>query len=248
MKPDPAGTSLIATAQRAELLSQPLSETPDLQCLNPEAPIAITRRNLPHWEQAGCTYFITYRMADSLPAEKLRQLERERDLFCKQNPKPWDEATWRIYTQQFEGGVQQWLDAGHGSCVLEQSALRDIVAEGLHHFDGQRYQLGDYVIMPNHVHLLFTPAPGFEMKSLLHTWKSFSAKAMGKACAEAPTHFWQHETYDHIVRSPQQLAHYQNYIRENPAKAHLKPGTWTHWEKKVEQPAGLLKREPAACS
>jgi REP element-mobilizing transposase RayT len=104
------------------------------------------------------------------------------------------------------------------------------VVESFHYFDGQRYQLGDYVIMPNHVHVLMTPSPGFQLKPLLQTWKSFTAKKMQKLDTSVPVNFWQHESYDHIVRSPRQLSHYQNYIRENPSKACLKDGEWTHWE------------------
>ncbi len=195
----------------------------------PEAPIEKSQRDLPHWNQAGCIYFVTYRMGDSIPAEKLHELERERFLWLKQHPKPWNDATWTEYSKRFEGPVQQWLDAGHGSCVLRADELRDVVVESFHRFAGARYDLGDYVIMPNHAHVLVTPMEGFALKSILHTWKSFTAKAILKVCPEAPGHFWQHESYDHIVRSPKQLAHYQHYIRENPLNARLKEGSYTHW-------------------
>ena len=199
------------------------------KALNRGEPIEKTFRCLPHWEQAGCTYFITYRLADAMPAEKRRQWQAELDDWLALHPQPWDDATWREYTRTFEGEIQRWLDAGHGSCALKDPAIRRIVSDSFHHFDGQRYRLGDYVIMPNHVHVLFTPLPGHGMKELVTAWKRFTGHAILTKTGHPPP-FWQLESYDHIVRSGRQLAHYQNYIRENPAKAHLNPNQWTHYE------------------
>ncbi len=189
-----------------------------------------TRAFLPHWEQSGCTYFVTWRMADSVPMEKLRQWQHDRSTWVISHPKPWDEETWKEFGRRFEGRMQEWLDLGEGSRFLANSVARQLVTDALHHFDGQRYRLGDYVVMPNHVHVLFTPLADFELKKLLHSWKSFTAKAILKQFPEAPNPFWLQESFDHIVRSEAQLGHFQRYIRENPAKAFLKPGTWTSWE------------------
>ena len=189
-----------------------------------------SRAFLPHWEQAGCTYFITWRMADSVPMEKFRQWQRDRALWIAAHPKPWDAETWKEFGRHFEGRIQEWLDLGEGSRFLSSSEARQIVVDSLHFFDGQRYYLGDYVVMPNHVHVLFTPMAEFKLKKLLHSWKSFTAKALLKRFPEAPKPFWLQESFDHIVRSEAQLNHYQQYIRENPSKASLKPGTWTSWK------------------
>ncbi len=208
----------------------PLSDSsPTFKPLNKEAPIEKTRRFLPHWEQEGCTYFITWRMADAMPAAKRRQWQEEMDHWQRHHPKPWDDATWQEYHDTFEGPIQQWLDAGHGSCALKQPALRDIIAASFRHYDGQRYHMGDYVIMPNHVHVLVTPLPGFTHREIVAAWKRYTGHEILKFTrGEAP--FWLEEKFDHIVRSPQQLAYYRRYLRENPEKAFLKPGQWTHWE------------------
>ena len=124
---------------------------------------------------------------------------------------------------------EEWLNAGHGSCALKQPALRDIIAASFRHYDGQRYHMGDYVIMPNHVHALVTPMPGSTHREIVAAWKRYTGHEILKLTrGEAP--FWLEEKFDHIVRSPQQLAWYRRYIRENPEKAFLKPGQWTHWE------------------
>jgi REP element-mobilizing transposase RayT len=189
-----------------------------------------TRQFLPHWEQAGCTYFVTWRLADSLPVEKLHWWQQERSAWLAAHPKPWDDATWSEFGLRFEGRMQAWLDLGEGSRFLANADARQTVVDALHFFEGQRYHLGDYVVMPNHVHVLFTPLPGFDLKKLLHSWKSFTAKAILKQFPDAPNPFWLLESCDHIVRSEAQLVHYQRYIRENPAKALLKPQAWTSWE------------------
>jgi REP element-mobilizing transposase RayT len=88
--------------------------------------------------------------------------------------------------------MQKWLDAGHGSCVLKNSTLREIMASSFHHYDGQRYHLHDFVIMPNHVHVLFTPFVDYTMQKTVAAWKSFSGHTILKQTnGDAP--FWLEE-------------------------------------------------------
>ena len=83
--------------------------------------------------------------------------------------------------------------------------------------------LGNYVIMPNHVHLLVTPRLGFSLSNILQAWKGFTAKEINKRLGTKGTK-WLDESFDHIVRNSHQLVHFQDYIRQNPLKAGLKPG------------------------
>ncbi|MCX6907698.1 MAG: transposase, partial [Verrucomicrobia bacterium] len=116
-------------------------------------------------------------------------------------------------------------DAGHGACWLREPALASLVADALQHFHGTRYTLEDFVVMPNHVHILVTPLKDHALSENLHSWKSFSAKQVNRAIGRTGT-VWQDESFDHIVRSAAQLAHFHDYIRSNPAAAHLKPGQY----------------------
>jgi hypothetical protein len=110
--------------------------------------------------------FITFRLADSLPRQLLDDWVRARDAFLAVNPPPWDEITEACYHGPFPDKLDEHLDAAHGSCDLRDPRLAQIVADLLHHFDGQRYDLWSYVIMPNHVHVLFTlRAPFYEPHS-----------------------------------------------------------------------------------
>lgn len=190
----------------------------DFTYFDPRADIDISRRNLPHWRQEGCTYFVTFRLHDSLPREKLTALRKERDEWLRDNPEPWSPAQKREYHELFSGKIQQWLDAGHGSCLLREPDAAQIVASSLKHFDAQRYDLVAWVVMPNHVHVLLTPRPGFDLGKILHSWKSFSAHEINKMTGRAGD-LWQHETYDHIVRDPESLWHFAKYIVDNPSQA-----------------------------
>ncbi|MFA5206685.1 MAG: transposase [Lentisphaeria bacterium] len=116
--------------------------------------------------------------------------------------------------------MEAWLDHSHGACVLADPALRHEVEACLRQFDGERYRLHAFVIMPNHVHALLEPLPGNRLDTLLHGIKGVSARRCNECLGRNGT-FWMDESFDHIVRSEAQLTHYLDYIRKNPGKAHL---------------------------
>lgn len=122
------------------------------------------------------------------------------------------------------------LDAGAGACWLRRPRTASIVSETLRFFDGQRYNLGDYVIMPNHVHVLVTPARDTALERIMHSWKSYSAKEINKVL-ERSGQVWQHESFDHIVRNDYRLDRICRYIAENPTRANLKPGEYILYQK-----------------
>lgn len=182
-------------------------------------------RNLPHWEQPGCTYFLTFRLADSLPQSRLKELGEERETWLELHPKPWDGGTAAEYEDRFGRRIQEWLDAGYGSCALSRQPIQDLVVQALRFFEGQSYLLGDFVLMPNHVHVLVTPQVGFSLSSIVHSWKSYTATQANKILSQTGS-FWMDENFDHIVRSEAQLRHFQDYIGQNPIKAKLGAGTY----------------------
>ena len=174
------------------------------QPFDPRADLDISRRNLPHWQQPGATYFVTFRLADSLPAEVCARLEEMRQLNKS------DALAW----------IDRYLDAGTGRCLLRTPANAAVVAAALRHFDGQRYHLGYFVIMPNHVHALVTPVRPSTLSSILHSWKSYSANRLQRAIGSAGR-IWQEESFDRLVRHEDELAKFRAYIQDNPASAHL---------------------------
>jgi putative transposase len=121
------------------------------------------------------------------------------------------------------------LDECRGACVLKRPELSQIVADALMHFDGERYRMGDFVVMPNHVHLLAAfPDPVF-MERQFASWLRFTATRINQRLNQKG-HFWQQEPFDHLVRSPQQYDYLRTYIAENPKRAKLSAGEY-HYRK-----------------
>ena len=182
--------------------------------------IKITSRNLPHWRQTGAAYFVTFRLADAVPATLLREWKEELKTWLKFHPEPWDSQTRHEYQRRFQESREGWLDRGHGSCLLREEFAAEIVASALKHFQGTRYLLDAFVVMPNHVHALLLPLNGHSLSEILHSWKSFTGKELKRRGGEQET-IWQDENYDRIVRDEKELQHFRDYIECNPSKAGL---------------------------
>lgn len=191
---------------------------------------------LPHWRQDSCTYFVTFRLADSLPAPIIRELAEERRRWLKAHGIPPDAPDWkrqladlpiekrREFEKRIGAQLNEQLDKGCGSCLLREPAIAEIVAGGLNHFHGERLWTGDYVIMPNHVHALLTPIHPHALEHILKSVKGYTARVINRSTINEGQ-LWQRQSYDHIVRDAAQLAAFQNYIADNPAKAGLPEGS-----------------------
>ncbi|MBL9144420.1 MAG: transposase [Verrucomicrobiaceae bacterium] len=214
---------------------------------NERAEIEKTIHKLPHWQQGRVPVFVTFRLADSLPHEVLAPLVAARDSFLAQHPKPWDEATENEFHRLFSVKLDEYLDAGHGCSALRNPKAAQIVAERLHHFDGECYDLHSYVIMPNHVHVLFSPLDSITFPELVKAWKGISSRLIHQARLSDLNPFWQPDYFDRLIRSPQHFAKVQRYIEDNPAKADLPPGDYLLWQAKERghscPPAGATVSE-----
>ena len=191
----------------------------------------VNKRNgayLPHWTQAEAIYAVTFRLADSLPANVLEQWRIERDKIDQNAASQGREPT--SYEQQEldrlnSEKVESYLDAGHGQCYLRESNIAELVANALKHFDSQRYDLIAWAVMPNHVHAVVKPREGFDLPGILHSWKSYTANKANELL-ERTGAFWQTESYDHLIRDENDFRNQVNYILSNPAKAGLKNWPW----------------------
>ncbi len=173
--------------------------------------------NLPHWRQGGVIYFVTFRLADSLPQARLEQMKAERADWLKQHPAPRSPSDVRQYHQLFTARRQRWLDEGHGECFLKNPEVRSEMEAVLRHLDGKAtgYALDEFVIMPNHVHVLMAPKPEQSLSEITRAWKSVSAHRINKLLSRRGP-LWQEESWDHIVRSERHLNRYRQYIQDNP--------------------------------
>ena len=180
-----------------------------------QADFQVYRRKLPHWTQIGVTYFVTFRLADSLPVQKLAALDEEKKRWLALNPPPHKESQIKEYHRNFSQRILEWLDAGYGSCVLAQPEISRLVESALTFFNEQRYLLGEHVVMPNHVHALVKPLAHHDLNRILHSWKSFTANRINRITG-SHGRVWHRESFDHIVRSADQLTRIEGYIRDNP--------------------------------
>ena len=220
----------------------------DLQFFDPQQDRTIVCHNLPHWMQAGTVCFITWRTADSLPADVQQRITLERRrLLLDRGIDP--DGDWRSDLAKLpavDRGHVQWglfriwdgaLDQGHGACVLADPELNKLVGDSLMHFDGDRYFLTDYVVMPNHVHLLAAFRNEEIMLSQCTSWKRYTARAINRHLKQSGE-FWQVEPFDHLVRSLEQFEHYRRYIASNPEHARLPVGSYRLYSKDLTIAAG----------
>ena len=184
---------------------------------DPSQPVEHLSGNLPHWRQAGVRYFVTFRLAEAIPQTKLRQWRSEKELWLKRNPPPHTPEQTREFWELFPRRFHRWLDAGYGACVLGRYDVAECVYGVLRYFDGERYALGEHIVMPNHVHAVLAPLEKYELSKIMQTWKSYSANNINKILGRRGK-LWQKESFDHIVRSPEQLERINAYIRDNPGK------------------------------
>lgn len=118
--------------------------------------------NLPHFELPGGIYFVTFRLADSLPQDVYKKLAAARDAFLAHNPLPHTPEQQDQFKRIYHLPLECNLDRGLGECVLRNRCVRDLLKDTLLHHDCNQYQIGDFVIMPNHVHLLARTRPGLK--------------------------------------------------------------------------------------
>lgn len=223
---DAAGVAAVAQASR--LPTSPAGVSPAEKTLftpyNPKAGVSIRTRRLPHWQQEGATYFVTFRLADSLPEKWFRELQRERDLLFTREASNLTAKRKSEISEFFREKVESELDLGRGSCLLREEPVATIVEGALKKFAGERYQLGAWVIMPNHVHLLVKPLGESALSDILHSWKSFTSHAVNKHLSRSGK-LWQEESFDHLVRDEASFIKFEDYVLNNPHKAGLQVGS-----------------------
>lgn len=198
--------------------------------LNPRNEIDMHQNHLPHWQQGDVYIFASWWLADSVPREKLEQWTVEKEAWLKHHPKPWDEKTEKECHRRFSQTMDEWLDHGFGSCLLKDPANARIVANALHHFDDVRYRLDAFVVMPNHVHVLFCPLGGHKLEDIIQSWKGFTAREINKRQGAKGT-LWQEDYWDRLIRNERHYYTCREYIRQNPVKAKLRDGQFILFEK-----------------
>lgn len=220
------------------------------------------RRHLPHYQPDNATFHIVFRLAGSLPVETIEQLRCERELFERKLTQERSVQKKKELKRNYEAAYFEKFDAlldgdSLGPRWLGMPAVAEIVKEALHYRDGKEYNLLAYCIMPNHVHLVFTLPLGdianvgrpdwsskgrrdsspYIVTRILENLKWYTALKCNKVLGRAGA-FWQHESYDHVIRDGEELEQTIWYVLNNPVKAGLVQ-SWEQWQWTYVKP-GLL--------
>jgi len=210
--------------------------------LDPRKPIEVYHRDLPHWRQKGATYFVTFHTKDALPRVAIEDLQGLRAIWLSGNPPPHDTERLQELNREIARRTEYWLHQGHGSCPFGYLEHRQLLHRSLLFFHGNeealpirpstpqpRVELGAFVIMPNHGHILARPLPGNDLEEWLGSVKKFVARRI-PASFKISGRLWQKESHDRIVRDLKHLNNCLHYIGKNPVMAGIPPqGSHTLW-------------------
>jgi REP element-mobilizing transposase RayT len=190
-----------------------------------------SRGVLPHLKRQGAAYFVTFRLAGTLPKDILLKFKAERAAIIAQAQAAKRPLTWHEQEELFRWystRVDHYLDAGHDDCRLARPEIAGLVAAAVQFHAGQRFDLHAWVVMPNHVHAVLHPRPDWTLSQILKSWKGFTAREANRILKRIGTPFWQVESYDHLVRDDADLARCCHYTTMNPVNAGLcrQPENW----------------------
>jgi putative transposase len=188
------------------------------------------RQKLPHKQAENATYFVTYRLYDSIPITVIQQLQQEYQQSLQQLLK---DTAYNIageydlqkkYFAQFDNFLDRNLNEPYW---LQQTAIAQIVYDSLLHLAATTIDLNCFTIMPNHVHALFSLKDAKQdLYKIMQSHKSFTAKK-SNIILQREGSFWEPESYDHIVRDGE-YENIVNYILQNAIKAGLVK-KWEDW-------------------
>ena len=172
-----------------------------------------SRGYLPHFDHPDQIQSVTFRLHDSVPQHVVDAWKVELG---------WQESVAADDPRAVElrKRLDRYEDAGYGNCWLGRPDVAELVQQALLHFDGERYRLLGWSIMPNHVHVLFECVAGYPLGGVVHSWKSFTAKRANLLLGQTGQ-FWMEDYYDRAIRDERHLELARNYIEQNPVKAGL---------------------------
>ena len=172
-----------------------------------------SRDYLPHFDQPGLIQSINFRLVDSVPAVLIDEWRTELSLHGSESAA--DPRMLELFQR-----IEKYSDLGRGECWLRNPEIAELVENAMMYFDGQRYRLLAWCVMPNHVHSLIETFKGHPLGSVLHSWKSYTSNEANKRLIREGQ-FWMREYFDRYIRNWNHLTTVINYIEQNPVKAGL---------------------------
>jgi REP element-mobilizing transposase RayT len=167
-----------------------------------------SRGYLPHFDAGEVFQSITFRLYDSMPQTLLEQWKQE---LARESEEFEDKLRYKI---------EAYLDRGIGACYLANNRIATLVQSALLHFDGERYRLAAWVVMPNHVHLLAAPCSPHSLSNIMHSIKSYTAQQANKILGRKGN-FWFEDYFDRYIRNANHYENALSYIESNPEGAGL---------------------------
>ena len=167
-----------------------------------------SRGYLPHFDAGEVFQSITFRLYDSMPQSLIETWKQE---LARESEEFDEELRWQIET---------YLDQGYGACFLSDGRVAGMVQNALLHFDGVRYRLSEWVVMPNHVHLLAAPCLAHSLSDIMHSLKSYTAQEANKISGRKGS-FWFADYFDRYIRNARHFENTVKYINGNPVRAGL---------------------------
>jgi REP element-mobilizing transposase RayT len=168
-----------------------------------------SRGYLPHFDGGEVPQMVTFGLVDAVPAERIAGWQEQLRLL------PDDKA--RAILQR---RVEKYLDRGQGEALLRNPRVAEIVQQAFLHFDGERYRLFGWVVMPNHVHVVLRPNREHRLPDIVHSWKSFTAHQANRLLVRAG-HFWYRDFWDRFIRDRRHFDAAVSYTEWNPARCGL---------------------------
>ena len=182
--------------------------------------ISYWRGSLPHWEVIDARYFVTLRLAGSLP----RHVEAE----LEDTLRATQEADCLTRSRAYFLKLERWLDADKGSRTLADAAVAHAIASTISKYEELRFwTVPAFSVMPNHMHLLFSCC-SLGMSAIMRRFKQRTARDANALTNRRAIPFWQCEWFDHWSRSPMEDEKIASYIRNNPVRAGL-PARYSAW-------------------
>lgn len=203
-------------------------------------------RNLPHYQPEGYAYFITTRLAGTIPKVVYEKIKSEYEQGLKmlssfKNDKTKKDKYRELNRKNFMKYEKILDTCKYSHKWLGDKRIANVLKDSLHHRDGNLFDLIAYNIMPNHIHLVIYPIVErkasfaqireediksdsgeslYIVSKIMQDFKKYTTREANKILKRKGK-FWQHESYDHVVRDQKELRRIVKYILNNPVKAGL---------------------------
>ncbi len=188
--------------------------------------------HLPHWELNFIAYHVCFRLVDAIPtSQKMQWLEERKQFlekFSNEHQNPTDDEMKR-FQYLYSEKVEKYLDNGYGSCILRKPDVATIVRNSLEFYEGKKYLLHAWCIMPNHVHVVLQVLGTYALSEILHGWKSFTSHSINNLLSRQGQ-LWQDDSYNHIIRTLKEFHFQVRYVWSNPDNACLREWKW-RWKR-----------------